>query len=316
MRGFAPFQAAADPFIAGESERFLAVFKPAGMHSAPLSRGGSATRVAEGVNAAADSCAAAGAPPRDLLAWLFAQRPDHAAAFTAPGLGGRAAGECGMLSRLDRETSGLILFAKSPDAFAEALKLQAARLIRKTYRIVASAARDGLGLPGSRPALCPNPSVGSFFSPARGAAVCALEVESYFRPFGEGRTSVACLAPGTVGAFRKERSSECYSTMLRRLDSPALESAAGRSGIIALEAEIFSGFRHQIRAHLAWTGHAILGDARYRGSAASRLFLEARRIEVFVREDNAPRGADLSSEIFELYGEDQGFGGADSALRP
>jgi len=300
VRGFAPFQAAADPFIAGESERFLAVFKPAGMHSAPLACGGLTPAAAPSDD---DAGAAPGALPWSLLAWLLAQRPDQAAAFASPGLGNRAAGECGMLSRLDRETSGLILFAKSPEAFAEALDLQAARLVKKTYRLAASADPDQAGLAGSRPALCPDPRIEEFFSPPGRAAIGALEVESYFRPYGEGRASVACLAPGAVQSFRKERSSECYSTMLRRLDSPAPESASGRSGIIALEAEIFSGFRHQIRAHLAWTGHAILGDARYRGAEAPRLFLEARRVEVFVRKDNAPRGADLSSEIFELYGE-------------
>lgn len=292
MRGFAPFQAAADPFIAGESERFLAVFKPAGMHSAPLSRGGSAARAA-----------AEGASTSSLLAWLLAQRPDHAAAFTAPGLESRAAGECGMLSRLDRETSGLILFAKSPDAFAEALRLQAARLIRKTYRLVASAAQGEVGLPGSRPALCPDPRIGPFFSPTGGVAVGAVEVASYFRPFGEGRTSVACLAPGVVGSFRKERSDECYSTILSGLDSPVPESLAGRSGLLGLEAEIFSGFRHQIRAHLAWTGHAILGDGRYGGPSAPRLFLEAHRIEVFADEGSASRAAHQPRESFELYGE-------------
>ena len=209
-------------------------------------------------------------PPRILLAWLLAQRPDQAAAFSAPGAGRQGGGRMRhALSRLDRETSGLILFAKTPGAFAEALNLQAARLVKKTYRLAASADPDEAGLAGSRPSLCPDPRIEEFFSPPGRAAIGALEVESYFRPYGEGRASVACLAPGALQAFQKERSPECYLTRLRRLDSPIPEFAAGRSGIIALEAEIFSGFRHQIRAHLAWTGHAILGDARYRGPRCS-----------------------------------------------
>ncbi len=312
MRGFAPFQAAADPFIAGESERFLAVFKPAGMHSAPMPGG----RLVPHLDVPADRAGvAAGAPAQSLLAWLLAQRPAQAAAFAAPGLGSRAVGECGMLSRLDRETSGLILFAKSPEAFAEALNLQAARLVKKTYRLAASADMDEAGLAGSRPSRCPDPRVEEFFSPLGRAAIGALEVESYFRPYGEGRASVACLAPDAAPSFRKERSSERYSTTLRRLASPGPDSAAGRSGLIALEAEIFSGFRHQIRAHLAWTGHAIIGDVRYGGAAATRLFLEARRIEVFPREGKAPRGADLSSEVFELYAETSSPDGTASAMK-
>ena len=46
-----------------------------------------------------------------------------------------------------------------------------------------------------------------------------------------------------------------------------------------LEVELDSGRRHQIRAHLAWLGHPIVGDPRY-GSAGPRMGLHARRLEV------------------------------------
>ena len=289
MRGFAPFEATAEPFIAGESGRFLAVFKPAGMHSAPIAR--------DGVDAAA-----ARAPHSSLLPWLLAQRPEQAAAFADPELDRRAATEFGMLSRLDRETSGLILFAKTPETFREALRLQIARRIKKSYRIIAARAFSSGGLPGSRPALCPDPRIERFFSPARSAAIDALEVESYFRPYGEGRASVACLAPDAAEACRKERSSERYSTIFRRLDEPVPKALAGRQNCLVLEAEIFSGFRHQIRAHLAWTGHPILGDERYGGAPAPRLFLEACRIEIAAGSAAAPN-AGAPDDCFELYGE-------------
>ena len=294
MREFSPFEAAAEPFIAGESGRYLAVFKPAGMHSAPIARGDAAA--SERLPAAV-----VGTPP-SLLSWLLAQRPGHAAAFADPDLERRAAAECGMLSRLDRETSGLILFAKTPEAFEEALSLQAARRIRKSYRLVAAPPSCGVGLPGSRPLLCPDLRLERFFSPAQGAAIDALEVESYFRPFGEGRASVACLAPEAAGSFRKERSSEPYTTTFRRLDEPVPDALAGRRGCLVLEAEICSGFRHQIRAHAAWTGHPILGDGRYRGTAAPRLFLEACRIEI-AAESGATPGAGAPDGFFALYGE-------------
>jgi len=289
VRGFAPFEATAEPFIAGESGRFLAVFKPAGMHSTPIAR--------DVVDAAA-----ARAPYSSLLPWLLAQRPEQAAAFAGPDLDRRAATEFGMLSRLDRETSGLILFAKTPEAFREALSLQAARRIKKSYRLIAAPSFSSGGLPGSRPALCPDPRIERFFSPTRSATIDALEVESYFRPYGEGRASVACLAPDAAGAFLKERSSEQYSTIFCRLDEPVPEALAGRQNCLVLEAEIFSGFRHQIRAHLAWTGHPILGDERYGGAPAPRLFLEACRIEIEAGS-TAPPGSGALDDCFELYGE-------------
>jgi len=46
-----------------------------------------------------------------------------------------------------------------------------------------------------------------------------------------------------------------------------------------LEVRLHTGRRHQIRAHLAWLGHPVMGDARY-GAAASRLGLHAWRLEV------------------------------------
>ncbi len=46
-----------------------------------------------------------------------------------------------------------------------------------------------------------------------------------------------------------------------------------------LELRLDSGRRHQIRAHLAWLGHAILGDERY-GLAGPRLALHALRLTI------------------------------------
>lgn len=52
-----------------------------------------------------------------------------------------------------------------------------------------------------------------------------------------------------------------------------------------LEVRLETGRRHQIRAHLAWLGHAIVDDDRY-GEAGSRLALHALRLTV-----PRPRGA-------------------------
>ena len=46
-----------------------------------------------------------------------------------------------------------------------------------------------------------------------------------------------------------------------------------------LEVELDTGRKHQIRAHLAWLGHPIVGDDRY-GTSAARLCLHAWRLVV------------------------------------
>jgi 23S rRNA pseudouridine1911/1915/1917 synthase len=51
--------------------------------------------------------------------------------------------------------------------------------------------------------------------------------------------------------------------------------ARGERSLLELEPE--TGRRHQIRAHLAWLGHPIIGDPRY-GSNAARMGLHALRL--------------------------------------
>jgi 23S rRNA pseudouridine1911/1915/1917 synthase len=46
-----------------------------------------------------------------------------------------------------------------------------------------------------------------------------------------------------------------------------------------LEISLLTGRQHQIRVHLAWLGHPVVGDARY-GTAGPRLGLHALRLEV------------------------------------
>lgn len=52
-----------------------------------------------------------------------------------------------------------------------------------------------------------------------------------------------------------------------------------RDGHSLLEVELETGRRHQIRAHLAWLGHPIVGDERY-GTRARRMLLHALRLDL------------------------------------
>ncbi|MCE5257167.1 MAG: hypothetical protein LLF89_10035, partial [Spirochaetaceae bacterium] len=115
-----PFSPITEPFIAAATPGFLVVFKPAGMNSVSLGK--------------------SNAPDEDLVSWLRSKFPDHAesirlqeqALLRESGLdrnrealsASRFARELGMLSRLDRETSGLVLFATSFESFERALEAQ------------------------------------------------------------------------------------------------------------------------------------------------------------------------------------------------
>lgn len=161
--------------------------------------------------------------------------------------------EPGLVHRLDRETSGLVVVARSPEAF-EALRAQfISGGARKGYAAACACAEQGPG------------------------AGTSLRIESRFAPFGPGRRMVRVVMPGE-GSPRmlKEASAAAYATEAR-IDGR-------RGGRALLAATIHRGFRHQVRAHLAFLGYRIFGDPLY-GTAVPagfpvRMYLHAARIEM------------------------------------
>jgi 23S rRNA pseudouridine1911/1915/1917 synthase len=132
--------------------------------------------------------------------------------------------------RIDRETSGVLLFARSSEARDS---VQAAwEEAKKTY----------LALVEGRP------------DPPSGVID---------QPLWEDR-----------GLFvRVGRHPEAKSARTRYT---TLEVRGART---LLEVELETGRRHQIRAHLGWLGHPIVGDPRY-GTAGGRMQLHALRLVV------------------------------------
>jgi 23S rRNA pseudouridine1911/1915/1917 synthase len=203
-----------------EDDFLIAVDKPSGIDTAPLSS------VGEGGS---------------LLEELIAVVPGIAC------LPGRKDCEPGLLHRLDRDTSGLVLVAKTAFAFEKLCESQDRGLIEKRYAALCCAS-DSL-LPGAKP--------------LRGRIEDGM-VRSRFRAYGPKRAKVAPIgveieAPGPV-----------YQTEI--IDS--VESGENT----AFELRIFRGFRHQLRAHLAWIGFPILGDPLYAGLPRPRLMLHARAL--------------------------------------
>ena len=130
--------------------------------------------------------------------------------------------------RLDRETSGVLLFALSRDVQQIAQARWSAA--RKTYL----AWVEGQ----------PSPPQGTIDAPL-------WEDASLFV---------------RVGAREGAREARTHYRTLETRERQSL-----------LEVELDTGRRHQIRAHLAWLGHPILGDERY-GSRAPRMALHALRL--------------------------------------
>ncbi|MDP2792236.1 MAG: RNA pseudouridine synthase [Rectinemataceae bacterium] len=248
------FAQIAEPFIASEAAGFLAVFKPAGMHSVP-----------------------------DFALWLAAARPQLAERFAALDdalIHPRIKAELGMLSRLDRATSGLVIFASSPEAFLAALEARQQGRMLKQYRLIVARAEGSGELPGSRPLRCPVPGIGPLFDRAGEAKEGALTIASYFRSYGEKGARVACVAADSRNETKKPLSPNLHTTTILRVRGTSIGDIADSGHVVEVEAAIASGFRHQIRAHLAWAGYPIVGDSLYGGRAASRLWLECHRVEL------------------------------------
>lgn len=263
------------PKLVFEDPEVLVLDKPAGMHTAPGVSG------EEGPEAAC------------LADWVYERWPD------AGLVSGRGREEGGLLHRLDRETSGLVLFARTEDAFRSLDAAARAGSFRKEYAL--RARPSAAGLPGSRPdrtapaglaasaweLLCGGAEPGAMPAAKDGAPgiedfrsllAAARDtgrpvfVESLFRPYGPGAARVACAAPGAdLGKSR-----DAWGSVLYRTD---ILSAALGDGALDLGVALTRGFRHQIRAHLAWIGLPLEGDELYGGAAGERLALHARALE-------------------------------------
>ncbi len=270
----------AEPFLVYEDDSLIAMHKPCGLHTAPLPSGGGPS----------------------LCSWVFERWPGIAFDSSSMGHGGgRGSAEGGLFHRLDQETSGLVLFAKAPEVLRNLLEAQEAGLVEKHYRALASrsnaiqpGALPGLGAPVGldrdrwEAFLDALVSTGSDWSsaqrPVAGPGICRIEIECRFRPFGPSGSRVACLAIDQVAARRRrgtpERSygSEIVALRPRSGSSPPSGGPGCPPGILELFLLIRRGFRHQVRAQLAWLGLPLAGDGLYGGVPASRLHLHAESI--------------------------------------
>jgi 23S rRNA pseudouridine1911/1915/1917 synthase len=211
------------------------------------------------------------------------------------GLPGRRRGEGGLLHRLDYETQGLLLIARSGTGMEALLKQQLEGKIFKEYSAISSKVQGGLeGFPPERPEL---PQI--FLSPNQEGKVQG-NIRSAFRPYGPGRKAVRPVLAGRAafGAKKKE-------TVLDRglpYDTEVLDALPLGGETFSFHLRIVRGFRHQIRCHLAWLSWPLLNDSLYGGSPAGSGLL-ALRAHSLVFQDPAS-GKDRFYSIPPLAPED------------
>ncbi len=139
---------------------------------------------------------------------------------------GKNSWEGGAIHRLDTATAGIVLFAKNQYSYEMMNTLQENNLFEKYY-IAQTFENDSLK--------------GFDIEEKSGIII----ISSYFRPFGP-------------------KSKEVRATLDEKKASPkVLYQTAILQDANVFYCTIVKGFRHQIRAHLAWTGHPIIGDSLY-----------------------------------------------------
>lgn len=139
-----------------------------------------------------------------------------------------------LVHRLDRDTSGVMMFAKS-EAVAEKFRSDWNKLTEKVYLARVEGILD---------------SESGFF-------------ESYLRD--DPKTmKVSSVKDPRFGKFARtqwRKLSECDGTTL-------------------VEVTLKSGRKNQIRVHFSEAGHPIVGDVKYGGMRASRLYLHSLRLRL------------------------------------
>ena len=155
----------------------------------------------------------------------------------------------GIVHRLDKDTSGLMLVGKSRQAVEALVRAIAAREVQREYLALAHGAW-------------------------RGPAV--QEVDQTIGRDAHNRLRMAVLRPDAT-------SGKTARTTLTLL--------ATQAGVSLVRCKLHTGRTHQIRVHMAWLGHPLVGDGLYGGRplwGLARQALHAKRLRLAHPISGAP----------------------------
>ena len=151
-----------------------------------------------------------------------------------------------LVHRLDRETSGVMMFAKSEEV-AEAFRANWNELTEKTYvaRVEGEIAEE------------------------RGV------FESWLREDADGYKVRSVKGPAS-GSRSSSGSRDIRAPKLARTEWRKLSI---EDGTTLVEVTLKSGRKNQIRVHFSEAGHPVVGDVKYGGQKASRLYLHSAKLK-------------------------------------
>lgn len=174
---------------------------------------------------------------------------------------GKNAWEGGVVHRLDTPTSGLVVIARTKEAYASLEAISKAQLFTKEYHCRSSANQN-----------VPLPSFPPF--PYEDPVVCGgreVTVGSLFRHFGDNRRQVRPVLADSPRHLLDKSTGTWYMTKVWYTGED--------QGDLTFTCRLTSGFRHQVRVHMAWSGHPINGDAIYQGKEQDMLALRSVAVE-------------------------------------
>lgn len=163
---------------------------------------------------------------------------------------GRKMIEHGLLHRIDTQTEGLLLIATSQFFYDNLQAEQSTGKFIKTYEAECISDFDETeneknGFP---------PVEEQFRKELENGK--SVTVSSYFRNYGEGQKSVRPVTEKSgKAALKKLGKQKKYTTEIK--------FSAKTDFSWLFECKITSGYRHQVRCHLAWLGFPIIGDKIY-----------------------------------------------------
>jgi len=259
------------PQILVSEKDFLVAYKPPRMHSAPLSHSSS----------------------DNLLSWCTGKVPEIA------DLPGRRAGEGGLLHRLDFETHGLLLLAKTQRGMENFIEQQKNGNIIKEYCALASASKTVVpGFPQEKSELVQ----GLFSAKEKDRNFEPVLVKSAFRSYGFGRKAVRPVRVDDVDGLCPEKPS--FKDIVFDDGNPyitnIIETYSLSYGVVSFRLRIFRGFRHQLRCHLAWLRSPILNDSLYGGSSYGKSLLGLRAQSLSFKDPSSGRERTYTIRPLEL----------------
>jgi len=191
--------------------------------------------------------------------------------------------EMGATHRLDGDTSGVVVFARSRRAWEQAREAFSNRLVRKHYAAICThnVSPD--------PTWPPPPPEGAHWW-MRAAEAVNLAADPVFAdcltavtvpgvaPLLPRPEAWKVFAPLGHGATRTEVAVRDDGLDAQTTLQPLAEHGGSNRMLIALT--LTTGHRHQARVHLAWLGFPIVGDTRYGVTSYPRLCLHASSIDL------------------------------------